>query len=305
MEDKEVSMTALTSAFVRAYHVMNGTPKMFNDFLAYDLLTQEERTKMEQNLPELLKVFDPERAASCPDQATALAWVIRDFLNASTLLVRARYTEDSLETAVKHGVKQYVILGAGMDTFAFRQPELIQQLQVFEIDHPVTQGFKRNRLMELGWQMPAQLHFIPLDFKKDSLVEALDRSSYNRHIPSFFSWLGVTYYLTREVVFATLRDIVNFSSSGSIIIFDYLDSEAFIPGKMAKNIQVMQMIGQQLSEPLKAGFDPATIGPELEILGLRLLENLSPSDIEERYFRRRTDGYHANEHFHLARAMVI
>lgn len=101
-----------------------------------------------------------------------------------------------------------------------------------------------------------------VDFKKDSLVEALNHSCYNRYIPTLFSWLGVTYYLTREVVFATLRDIVNVSAPGSTVIFDYLDSEAFMPGKVAKNIQVMQMIGRQLGEPLKKGFDPAAIGSE-------------------------------------------
>ncbi|MCL4514072.1 MAG: class I SAM-dependent methyltransferase [Firmicutes bacterium] len=305
MAEKQVSLTALTSAFVRAYHAVNGTPKIFNDFLAYDWLTPEERTNMEQNLPELLNVFDPDRAASCPDQATALAWVIRDILNASTLLGRARYTEDSLETAVNRGVKQYVILGAGMDTFAFRQPDLVQQLQVFEVDHPVTQAFKRNRLAELGWKRPAQLHFVPVDFTKDSLVTGLNRSPYNPQTPSFFSWLGVTYYLTREVVFSTLRDIVNVSPKGSIIIFDYLDSDASVPERMAKNVQVMQMIGQRVGEPIKANFAPSALGSDLEILGLRLLENLSPADIEERYFQGRTDGYHANEHFNFARAMVI
>ncbi|MHB1043431.1 MAG: class I SAM-dependent methyltransferase [Eubacteriales bacterium] len=83
-----------------------------------------------------------------------------------------------------------MILGAGMDTFAFRRPELVKQLQVFEVDHPATQVFKRRRLTELGWEHPAQLHFIPVDFTQESLAPALTRSSYDPQAPSFFSWLG-------------------------------------------------------------------------------------------------------------------
>ena len=108
-------------------------------------------------------------------------------------LGRSRYTEDSLEKAVEQGVKQYVILGAGFDTFAFRCPEILEKLQVYEVDHPATQAFKRSRLAEAGWELPPQLHFVPVDFEQESLAEALTRSSYDPQAPSFFSWLGVTY----------------------------------------------------------------------------------------------------------------
>ena len=110
-----------------------------------------------------------------------------------SLLSRARYTEDTLEKAIRQGVKQYIILGAGMDTFAFRRPDLMERLEVFEIDHPATQEFKLHRLAELGWKHPAKLHFIPIDFTKESLVTALTRSSsYDPKVKSLFSWLGVT-----------------------------------------------------------------------------------------------------------------
>lgn len=305
MENNQVSLTALTSAFVRAYHAKHSTPKIFDDFLADEILTPEIKTNLEQNLPELLKAFNPEGAASCPDQATAIAWVIQEMMNASTLLGRARYTEDSLANAINHGAKQYVILGAGMDTFAFREPKLVEHLQVFEVDHPSTQAFKRSRINHLGWKQPEQLHFIPLDFTQDPLVSGLNRAGYKLKLPSLFSWLGVSYYLAREVVFATLRDIANASSPGSVIIFDYLDADAFAPGKMCKNVQVLHAIGQQVGEPLKSCFDPLTIDSDLEALGLRLKENLNPDDIEKRYFKGRCDDYHASSHFHFAQAVVI
>ena len=138
----------------------------------------------------------------------------------NNVISRARYTEETLEKAVRQGVKQYVILGAGMDTFAFRRPEMLEELEVFEVDHPATQEFKLNRLTELGWKHPAKLHFIPIDFTKESLVTALTRSSsYDPNVKSFFSWLGVTPYLTQEEVFATLRSIAEVAPAGSTSSF--------------------------------------------------------------------------------------
>ncbi|BCU81654.1 putative S-adenosyl-L-methionine-dependent methyltransferase YktD [Polycladomyces abyssicola] len=303
MEENQVSLTALISAYARAYHAMYDSPKIFNDFLAYHLFTDEEFTNMGRNLAGALKFFDPERAASCPDQETALAWVMRTQSTPITLS-RARYTEDSLETAVKQGVQQYVILGAGMDTFAFRRPEMLRQLQVFEVDHPATQALKRHRLSRLGWEYPAQLHFVPVDFTKESLVTALKRSSYDQHTLSFFSWLGVTYYLTRDVVFDTLRSLTDIAPVGSTIIFDYLDTDAFVPERAAKRVQRMQEIVRRAGEPMKTGFDPSTLAADLASIGLHLHENLGPSDIEARYFQGRTDGYHAFEHVHFAWAVI-
>lgn len=108
MEENQVSLTALISAYARAYHAMHDSPKIFHDFLAYHLFTDEEFTNLGRNLAEALKFFDPERAASCPDQASALAWVMRT-QSSPIILSRARYTEDCLETAVEQGVQQYVI----------------------------------------------------------------------------------------------------------------------------------------------------------------------------------------------------
>jgi methyltransferase (TIGR00027 family) len=303
MQANRPSLTALMNTYIRAYHAMHDTPKIFDDFLAYPLLTEEEHTFLGQNLAESLKFFDPERAAECPDQATALAWVIR-LQSGPIILTRAHYTEERLETAIKQGVRQYVILGAGMDTFAFRQPELVRQLQVFEVDHPVTQAFKRQRLAELGWAHPPQLHFLPVDFTKENLAAALERAAFDPRTLSFFSWLGVTYYLSREVVFATLRAIADVAPVGSNIVFDYMDADAFVPERAAKPVQLMHEIVRFAGEPMKAGFDPSALAADLARVGLHLHETLSPADIERRYFQGRTDGFHAFEHVHFASAAV-
>lgn len=191
-----------------------------------------------------------------------------------------------------------------MDTFAFRRPEMLGQLQVFEVDHPATQAFKRSRIAEIGWEQPAQLHFVPVDFTQENLSAALARSSYDPKTLSFFSWLGVTYYLPREAVFSTLRTFADAAPAGSTVIFDYMDSDAFIPGRVAKRMQMAMEKVRKWGEPLITGFDPSMLAADLARLGLRLHEDLSPTDIEERYFQGRTDGYYACEHVHFARAVV-
>lgn len=301
MEENQASRTALGNAYMRAYHAMHDSPKIFDDFLAYHLIPDDIRLIIEQYMVGAVHSNDPERAASCPDQATALKWAMR---GSGSTLSRARYTEDNLINAVGQGARQYVILGAGMDTFAFRHPEMLEQLQVFEVDHPATQGFKRNRIAELGWEFPANLHFIPVDFTRESLAAVLTRSSYDPQTPSFFSWLGVTYFLTRDEVFATLRNIADVSPSGSTVIFDYFDTDAFVPERAAKGMQVLLDNLRRLGEPLITGFNPPTLAADLERIGLRLHENLSPADIEKRYFKGRTDGYYAGEHMHYAWAVV-
>lgn len=115
----------------------------------------------------------------------------------------------------------------------------------------------------------------------------------------------ISYYLPREVVFDTLREISANSEQGSLVVFDYLHSDAFIPDKVSKRVQQMQWMAAQLGEPMRAGFDPLTLSAELKKIGLSLEENLTPAAIESRYFHSRSDRYHAVEHFHYAKAAVV
>lgn len=225
-------------------------------------------------------------------------------LKSTNIICRARYTEDILEKTVKQGIKQYIILGAGLDTFVFRRPEMMEQIEVFEVDYPATQKFKLLRIAELKWKLPAKLHFIPIDFTKEKLETVLkNTSSYNARTKSFFSWLGVTYYLTRDEVFATLQSIVNVAPNGSIIVFDYIDLDAFNPEKptrIQKRLKFLRGIG----EPIITGFDPLTLSDDLANLGLHLYENLDSTDIERLYFRDYADEYHAAKHGHFAYAII-
>lgn len=304
MEKSKASEMALGNVYLRDYHVTHDALKVFDDFLAGRFLTEEERLSHDKKFVTAAQIIDPTRAATFPYQATTLAWMMQDWSALPLILSRARYTEDCLGEAVRRGVRQYVILGAGMDTFAFRCEELVKQLQVLELDHPATQAFKRRRLTELGWDMPVNLHLLPIDFTQDNLATVLQDSSFDPQTLSFFSWLGVTYYLTREEIVATLQDIANTAPAGSVVILDYLDTDAFVPEKVAPRVLAIQQGARQVGEPIKAGFDPASLTGDLAGLGLRLIENLSPAGIEERYFAGRPDNYHALEHFHYAYAVV-
>lgn len=303
MEDGKASLTALITAFARAYHSANADPKIFDDFLAARWFTNEGWNEMERNLAGSLAFFNPALAASCSDTASALEVVLRDYIGMTTIS-RSRFTEDCLETAIEEGIGEYVILGAGFDTFAFRRPDLLKRICVFEVDHPATQALKRRRLEELGWEIPQNLYLLPVDFAEERFPIALLKSPYDPKKPALFSWLGVSVYLERSVVLDTLRAMAEIARPGSTVIFDYYDADAFRLEKVSDRVRLGMEIAKRAGEPMKTGFDSGELKDLLGSMNLHIQEDMGPSDIEERYFRGRTDGGHAFEHIRYARALV-
>lgn len=303
MKPGQASITALVTAYCRAYHASHDEFKIFDDSLVGKMFSDAECKFFNQNLAGLLKVINLQLAATDPDAASALAYVMQNHSGPITLS-RSRYAEDCLEQAINQGVRQYVILGAGLDTFAYRHPDLLEKVQVFELDHPDTQAMKVERLRLLGIEMPTQLHFVPIDFTKESFTEALLSSRFDPHQLSFFSWLGVTYYLSQEIFYSVLGAIAQLAAKGSTVVFDYMELDAFDPQKASRRVQLLQAIASQTGEPMKSGFNPIDLPQELNTFGLYLLEDLNPPEIEKRYFQNRSDGYHAFEQVHFARAVV-
>jgi methyltransferase (TIGR00027 family) len=303
MKENQSSVTAMVTAFSRAYHSIHDREKIFDDFLADKLFSAEEHLFLGKAIAELLKLVNPEKAETNPDLETAIAWVMQHH-TASIALSRARYAEDNLKLAVKEGASQYVILGAGFDTFAYREPEMMRTLRVFEVDFPATQEQKRQRIRNAGWKIPSSLKMVSMDFNKDNLADALGDSGYDRGLRTVFSWLGVTYYLPIEAIRETLRAIAGIAPKGSEVIYDYMDKDGFDPEKACRRVKVMRTITERSGEAMMTGFNPDTLAEELNAFGFRLAENLSPVEIEERYFAGRTDDYHAFENVHLARANV-
>jgi methyltransferase (TIGR00027 family) len=212
---------------------------------------------------------------------------------------RARYTEDHLFEAIRGGAAQYVMVGAGLETFALRHQGLRDRLQVFEIDHPSTQAFKQQALSRAGITSPPNLHFVPADLEAVSVADALRGSSFTPHVRSVFSWQGVIAYLTLQAVRDTLRSIRSVAAPGSRLLFSYLDGDAFRAEKASARIRRMIESNRSIGESMSTGFDLPVLQAELWAARFDLIEDLDPEEQQRRYFNGRTDGYHATEHFHF------
>ena len=300
---KKTSLTAMMTAYMRAYHALYDENKIFDDFLAASILPPERIHLIEEGLTGFLLQQNPELSKTKPDKKEILAQVIQMMQGPPNILSRSRYTEDHLRDNFQ-SIKQYIILGAGMDTFAFRHADKLRELAVFEIDHPVTQQFKKDRLIELGWDIPAGLCLLSVDFNNDKLSEILFKSPYKPDVLSLYSWLGVVMYLSMDDIRKTLQDIASSSLSGSKLIFDYLDADAFDPEKAALRTQSNIMMAKMAGEPMLTGLPPEDLEDFLDKSGFRLLEHLHPEDLNRMYFSGRSDKYYASEHTHLALAAV-
>jgi methyltransferase (TIGR00027 family) len=219
------------------------------------------------------------------------------------VVIRSRYTEDALREAVSRGTRQYVLIGAGLDSFALRRPAFSEALEIIEIDHPATQSFKIQRIKECGISLPQSVHFVAADLANEDLAAVLARSSFRKNEPAFFSWLGVTVYLTREANLATLGAVASCSVRGSELVFTYVDQIEFAPGGSRSlrdpNAQAVAMMG----EPYVSGFNPKEIANDLKQIGLELVEDLDGQKMSERYRTTGTNALkpRASTHIVLAR----
>lgn len=205
------------------------------------------------------------------------------------LVARSRVAEEALALAVRRGVRQYVVLGAGLDTFAYRNPYPAAALNVFEVDHPATQAWKRGQLNAARIAVPASLRFVAVDFESERLGERLAAAGLRTGEPAFFSWLGVSMYLTREAIGATLGYVAGLPR-GSGIVFDY----AVPPGNLnlVRRLVVRALLERVAAagEPWKTFFEPRALAAELRALGLSELEDLGSAELNARFFGDRRDG---------------
>jgi methyltransferase (TIGR00027 family) len=185
-------------------------------------------------------------------------------------------------------VRQYVILGAGFDSFALRRPAFAHDVEIIEIDHPATQSLKLERLRALGLGDLPGVQFIAADLSRESIGSALARSTFDPAERVFFSWLGVVSYLTREANRASLRAMAA-CAPGSLVVLSYLDQAIFAPkaadGPESETLSYSASIVRTLGEPFVSGFDPAELPGELDGLGLALIEDLNGPDLAQRYGR--------------------
>jgi methyltransferase (TIGR00027 family) len=266
--DNGPSRTALATAYARAYHQIADQPIIFEDDLAAPLLgvTDDELTEL---------------STSAGDQVGV---VISDRGRRLFFATRARVAEDAVAAAVPAGTRQIVILGAGLDTFAYRNQH--SDLGVFEIDHPATQAWKRDRLAAAGIDTPATLTFVPVDFETQDLATELETAAFSRTEPAIFIWLGVIFYLTPSAARATLEYIAG-QAQPVEVIFDYLQSASTNEDRAHLQPRAQRLAAA--GEPFFTYFTPDEIAQLLRTLGFATIEDRAAQDVISTYFDESLD----------------
>ena len=255
-----VHMTALGAAAMRARHlIVDGEPKILRDTFAQRLIG-----------------LDDEQIVALTNgiaQTNGVAY--------NVWVQRARFAEDRLAQALTLGVRQYVVLGAGLDSYALRQPRVLNDLSIFEVDDPPLQNWKRNRFKEVGIEPPINLRFAPCDFEVTPIGDALESAGFDRHAPAVVSWLGVTQYLTRPAITKTLLWAASLAS-GSEIVMGYV-----VPGEEAERHKALLAARGTRFETF---FTPEEISDVLAKTGWVDLFHLTPEQAHATYFAGRSDG---------------
>ncbi|CUB45668.1 MULTISPECIES: class I SAM-dependent methyltransferase [Bacillus] len=302
MKKGEASITSLVSAFGRAYHSEFDNPKIFDDYVAKEFISQKERNDIEMNMVQGIHFFNTDIAQQFQDNPQEiLKWITQVQLS-PTPLARAAYCERVLLHEITLGTKQYVILGAGLDTFSFRHRELENKIEVFEVDHPSTQKFKKERIKEAELEVPNHLHFVSMDFTKGFSYEQLQNEGFENK-KTFFSLLGVSYYLTKEELSSLIECLFEMVPEGSSIVFDYPDENLFTEKGLSNRVENMVKMAAIGGEPMKSCFSYAEMEALLEKAGLLIYEHLSPKDINTFYFEGRNDYLKAFETVHYVHAV--
>jgi methyltransferase (TIGR00027 family) len=268
MQDGQFSRTALGAAGHRAAHQILDGGFFFADPLALPILGADAQAAVD-------------RAKAQP-----LRRGLRLFV-----ALRSRFAEDSARAAIARGVRQIVVLGAGLDTFAYRVAA-IEGLRVYEVDHPATQAEKRRRLAAAAVAEPAHVVYVGCDFESETFADALAAAGFDRRRPAFVFWLGVTVYLTPQAISATLAAVAA-PPGGAEIVFDYVVPPEAIDrdASRAAHLELADRVAAA-GEPLRAYFDPAALRAQLAALGFEAIEDLAVEEIAARYAPERPLARH-------------
>lgn len=272
MLEQTPSRTAFATALLRAMHIhLDDPPPVLDDRIAFKLLPAYQQRYLRRQATSW-----PARLRQSRQRYSAFTAM------RSQIVVRTRYAEDSLAEVRQAGATRYVILGAGLDTFALRQPA--PPIDVVEIDHPATQSWKQQLLRQRGITRPTTLSLLPVDFERSSLNDLWIENV----APDFISWLGTTYYLSREGILSTLTTLAERTEVGSELVLDYWREpprEADAPLLWGTRVAVALQ-----GEPMRSFFDPREIEQLAVAAGWRVKENCKPSEQTSRYLANRKDG---------------
>ncbi|MGN2482871.1 class I SAM-dependent methyltransferase [Acinetobacter calcoaceticus] len=274
MKEGQSSRTAEAAAALRANHFKNTVSPVFSDPYAFELTSKGWKKLLSS--PLLVKLMN--------------SAVLNRTLGLLTgqVVGRSRYAEGLLDQAVQQNTQQYVLVGAGLDSFVLRESHHYPTLKIFEVDHPDTQAAKKAKLKKLG-NIPASVEFVAINFEKESISEALTRSLYERSAPAFFSWLGTTHYLHPQTTLQTLKSIAEFAANASEVVLDYSTDFQELTGIERLGSMGVAQFTHLLKEPLLGQFKPTDLHHAVEQMGFEVVEDLSGEAITERYFSARVD----------------
>jgi methyltransferase (TIGR00027 family) len=271
------SLTARGAAAYRAIHQTLEGGAIFDDPFAARILDDETRAGLDEIAGD---------ASLRP---------MRLFIAA-----RSRFSEGSLAGCVARGVRQVVVLGAGLDTFSLRNPHAGLGVRVFEVDYPATQDWKRERLGQAGLAIPASLTFAPVDFERQSLADGLTAAGFVADRPAFFQWLGVVPYLTREAISSTLDFIADVPESE--VVFDYAEPFENYPKERRANVMAIAEGAAARGEPWLSLFDRAELTGMLHDKGFATIEDLGMAEISDRFYGELKQGVVIGPGAHMVRA---
>lgn len=272
-----------TARLRAAHQVLDDDPKVLHDPIAVGLVPGSREAEIRANAESF---------------QTPTLRAIR-----AVLVMRSRYVEDVLGEVVRSGVCQYVVLGAGVDTFAYRQPTWAHILSLFEIDHPATQAWKRTILQEQGIALPRNLRFCPVDFETTSLSDGLNAVGFDFQSPTLFSWLGVTQYLTDAAINSSLSFVSSMPPRSSIVLSLVLPDACLGPEDREVRIAAAE-IALSRGEPWLTQIEPTALCRRLTNMGFSQTIDLTPAAANERYFQGRHDGLRVPGYEHVMWATV-
>lgn len=263
METGRPSRTALGAAMLRAVHQTLEGGAIFTDPFALQILDDEARAGL---------------AAIAGDTSQR---PLRLFIAA-----RSRFSEEAMAACIARGVRQVVILGAGLDTFSLRNSHA--GVTVYEVDYPATQAWKRERLAQAGIALPPSLIFAPVDFERQSLADALAAAGFRNDQPAYFQWLGVTPYLTRDAIVSTLDFVA--SISGAEIAFEYTEPFENYPPEAQAGLRMVAERAASVGEPWLSLFDPPDMAALMRERSFAAFEDVPRAELAARYYGELGEG---------------
>ena len=282
MLENKASATAQGTAMHRAAHQLLDHPAIFPDPLALRIIGKEAEMALRGG-----------KSRHILPGATGL----RAFL-----AVRSRFTEDCLGEAMARGSGQYVLLGAGLDTFAYRDAHDPARLRIFEVDRPATQEWKRGRLRDADIAVPGSVFYAPVDFERETIADGLARAGFDFATPSFFAWLGVVPYLTRDAVMDTLRFVAEKNCRSSEIVFDYPEPANTMGPAQRRAMRMLAARVSAVGEPFQTAFEPGEIKDALLACGFSRIEDMDTTALNARYCSARHDAFALRGTAHIVRA---